>query len=87
LALSASYGKVLLAIDLECYRRPHASGLSGGDIPENLAFVCRQRAQVTIAQCLKDDVARGSDGSATDTPATLRAPFFFLSDDVPCHEP
>jgi hypothetical protein len=87
LPLATGNSDVLFAVQLKRDWRAHASGLSGRDIPENFAFVCRERSQMTVTESLKNNVARGSDRSTTDASPALRPPFFFLSDDVPCHEP
>jgi hypothetical protein len=87
LPLTTGNSDVLFAVQLKRDRRAHASGLSGRDIPENVAFVCGERSQMTVTESLKNKVARGSDRSPTDASASLRPPFFFLSDNVPCHEP
>jgi hypothetical protein len=87
LPLSAGDSNVLLAVQLKRDGRAHAAGLSGRDIPENFAFVCGERSQMTITEGLKNNVARRSDRSTTDTSSALRAPLLLLRDDVPCNEP
>src|SRR5262245_54987364 len=79
----AHQSDVLLAVDLEGDRRPHAACKPSFEIRDFHSIVCTIGEEMTVTANLKNQIACCGESSTTTSSAAVCMPSFFLSYRIP----